>query len=180
MATCRDIVARALRMSGIVRHGRDPKASELDEGMFALQGLYDAWFTGGMFGRLEDYQSEDDYDARAGQRIFVTSGIVTLPVNERDYPIRDLAAIEINDVTGRKAYVWDRQAWVRVDALEPSDEAPLSNRGAEGLAACLATWIVEDYGETPTPMVMAKAGSYKTNLRLQFGSEQEPVPGQYF
>lgn len=180
MATCRDIVARSLRMSGIVRKGRDPRATELEDGMLALQGLYDAWFTGGMFGRLMDYHSEDDYDARVGQRIFSTSGIITLPTNEVDYPIRDLAAIEINDPDGRRAYIWDRIAWVRLDALEPGDIAPLSNRGAEGLAACLASWTVEDYGDAPTPMMMSKAGSFRTNLRLQFGSEQEPVPGQYF
>lgn len=181
MATCRDIVSRALRMGGVISKGEDPEAAELSDGVMALQGLYDGWFTGGMFGRLKDYYTEDDYDAEVGQRVFITSGTVTLPdLVDDEHPPRDLAAIEINDADGRQAWIWDRQEWVRIDTLAAADEAPLSNRGAEGLAACLAVSIMEEYGASPGPVTVAKAGAFRTNLRLRFGTEQEPVAGQWY
>jgi len=180
MTTVRDIVARALRMLGW-RKGRDPRPAELADGLIALQGLYDAWFTGGMFGRLADYYTEDDYEAAVGQRVFATSGTVTLPeLVEDEHPPRDLSAIEVNDGDGRRAYIWDRQAWVRIDALADSSDAPLANRGSEGLAASLAVWIAEEYGETPGPVTASKAAAFKTNLRLRYGTQQEPIAGQWF
>lgn len=181
MVTCRDIVIRALRMGGIVAKGDTPDAEELDDAMMALQGLYDGWFTGGMFGRLEDAYAEEDYDAKVGQRVFITSGTVTLPeLVDDEHPPRDLMAIEINDSSGRQAYIWDRQDWVRIDALTVSDTAPLANRGAEGLAACLALSIMEEYGAVPGQVLASKAGAFRTNLRLKYGTQQEPVAGVWY
>lgn len=182
MPTCRDIVTRALRMAGIVPKGRDPKAAEMTDGMFALQGLYDSMFTGGMFGRLYDVNVSDGFGVEPGQRVYVESGTVPLPaMDEYDRcHIRDLAALEINDESGRKAYIWDRTAWVRLDALDATDEAPLAQRGAEGLAACLAMQIVEDYGQAPTAMMDRKAGNFRTNLRLGWGAERDVVAGVWY
>lgn len=181
MTTCRDIVARALRMAGIVRKGREPKATELADGMFALQGLYDGWLTGGMFGKLKDHYAQEDYEAEVGQRVYIESGAVTLPtLIENDHKPRDLAVVEINTPTAREVHVWDRNAWVRIDALEAGDDAPLALRGAEGLAACLAVSIAEEYGAAITGSTASKAGNFRTNLRLHYGSEQEPFEGTWF
>lgn len=181
-ASCRDIVTRALRMAGIVPKGRDPKAAEMTDGMFALQGLYDSMFTGGMFGTLRDVNVYGDYEAGPGQRVLADDGEVTLPAMD-DYDcrsIRDLAAIEINGAGIRKTYIWDRNGWTRLDALGETDEAPLANRGAEGLAACLAMQIVEDYGQAPTAMMDRKAGNFRTNLRLGWGAERDVVAGVWY
>lgn len=182
MITCRDIVSRALRMAGIVPKGRDPKAAEMTDGMFALQSLYDSMFTGGMFGRLRDRHVEDDYEIEPGQRVFVESGIVTLPTpgGYDCRSIRDLAAIEINESGVRKAYIWDRFKWVRLDSLGETDEAPLAHRGAEGLASCLALHIVGDYGLQPTAMMVSNAGNFRSNIRLGMGAERDVVPGSWY
>lgn len=181
MTTCRDIVTRALRMAGIVGKGREPKARELDDGMFALQGLFDGWFAGGMFGRLTDYYAEGGYEAEVGQRVFYTGTAPTLPeLVDSVHPPRDLAAIEFNNASGRGAHIWDRSGWVRIDALDADDDAPLALRGAEGLAACLAASIAEEYGAPLTASVVSKASNFRTNLRLNAGAEREVTAGQWF
>jgi hypothetical protein len=54
MATCLEIITYALRQCKILGMGKDPRAAETEEGMTALQSMYDEWRTGGMFGTLED------------------------------------------------------------------------------------------------------------------------------
>lgn len=178
--TCRDIVSRALRMAGIVAKGREPKAAEMTDGMFALQSMYDSMFTGGMFGRLAD--NREEYQVAPGQRVFVAEGTVELPTMDDygDCVIRDLDAIEINEPSGRKAYIWDRTGWVRLDSLGETDEAPLAFRGAEGLAACLALMIAEEYGVPATAMMASKAGNFRTNLRLGFGAQRDIAAGVWY
>jgi hypothetical protein len=45
--------------------GKEPKAAESEEGMFALQSFYDELIEGGMFGRLEDsYLTSNGYGGR--------------------------------------------------------------------------------------------------------------------
>lgn len=182
METCRNIVSRALRMAGIVAKGRDPKAAEMTDGMFALQSTYDSMFVGGMFGKLRDVAVFEDYEALPGERVFVDDGTVTLPAmgGYECRTIRDLAPLEINDASGRKVYIWDRTGWTRLDNLGETDEAPLAHRGAEGLAACVAMQIVEDYGQAPTGMMVAKAGSFRTNLRLRWGAQQDVAAGSWY
>lgn len=182
MPTCRDIVSRALRMTGIVAKGRDPKAAEMSDGMFALQSLYDSMFVGGMFGRLRDVQVSEDYEALPGDRVFVDAGVVTLPEmgGYECRSIRDLAALEINQADERMAYIWDRTGWTRLDGLTENSEAPLAHRSAEGLAACLALMIAEEYGVAPTAMMVSKAGNFRTNLRMGFGSQQDVAAGVWY
>jgi hypothetical protein len=45
MATCLDIITYAMRQARILGAGKDPKAAESEEGMVALQSLYDQWRT---------------------------------------------------------------------------------------------------------------------------------------
>lgn len=178
--TCRDVVSRALRMVGIVGRSEDAEADELRDGMIVLQSLYDGWLVNGMFGKLTDVNDDVGYDARPGQRI-TSTGAVTLPIyTDEICPWHDLAAIEIFDVAGRRAYVWDRNAWVRLDSLEPSDEAPLSARSPNGLAACLAVLYAEEFGGQPTAAAMRQCMVFKSALSFKFGSTQEPVEGQWF
>lgn len=181
MATCRDIVTRSLRMVGIIGQGETPEAEELENGMVVLQSMYDQWFIAGLFGRLKDTREEGDNEAIAGQRIYAPDGVVTLPVfADAECPWRDLSAIEVFDVSGRRAYVWDRDEWTRIDDLEPGDDAPLSGRGANGLAACLASYYAEEYGAQIGAGAARQAVAFKNALSLKMGSTQDVAPGVYF
>lgn len=182
MTTCRDIVFRALRMARIVGHDEQPEAAELTSGMQILQSLYDQWLTGGMFGRLKDIYEDGDYEASEGQRIYLDSGTVTLPETiDDDRKPRDLVAIETHDPTrGRQAWIWDRTAWVRIDSLAPGDDAPLADRGMNGLAACVALLYAEEFGEAPSGNVVRQAASFKQSLSYAMGSTREPVAGTYY
>lgn len=179
MPTCRDIVTRALRMARVLPLGEEPEAVELRDGMGVLESLYAQWLHGGMFGRLEDRQETGDVAAEAGQRVSAT-GAVTLPLPTREEPVFDLAAVEINDAEGRRSYVWDRVAWLRIDGLEASDPAPLADRGANGLAACLALLYAEDFGAQVGAAAVIQARAYKTALSLKLGTDQPDAGGTYW
>lgn len=176
MATVRDIVTRALRMTGVIDREDDPTAAELRDGMTVLQTLYDGWLTGGMFGRLTDVYESGSYEAEEGQRVFLDSGTLTLPTlidNERKP--RDLVAIEAF-VTGgaRTAYIWDRTAWVQINDLDDDAAAPLADRGSNGLAACVAVAYVEEFGGQVGPGTLMQCRNFKMALSYKFGSEREP------
>lgn len=175
MATVRDIVTRALRMTGIIDREDEPSAAELRDGIIALQSLYDGWLVGGMFGRLEDKLEQGGYEAGEGQRIFIDSGTVTLPTLVHDRKPRDLVAIEAHDDEGRRAWIWDRTAWVRIDNMEAGTEAPLSNRGVNGLAACLALVYADEFGGQVGPGTVLQSRTFKTGLSYKFGSERNPT-----
>lgn len=181
MATCRDIVFRALRMAGIVDREDDPTAAELRDGMTVLQSLYDGWLIGGMFGRLTDVYEAGDYEASEGQRIFIDSGTVTLPSTiDDDRKPRDLVAIEAHDDNGRQAWIWDRTQWTRIDSLSENDDAPLANRGVNGLAACVAVYYAEEFGAPVSAAAMIQARNFKVALSYKFGSEREVTTGTYY
>lgn len=179
MTTCRDIVTRALRMARVLPLGDEPEAVELRDGLEVLQSLYAQWLHGGMFGRLEDVQSTGDVTAEAGQRV-ATTGAVTLPTPSYEVPLFDLAAVDISDATGRRSYVWDRAAWRRINGLEASDPAPLADRGANGLAACLALLYAEDFGAQVGAAAVLQARTFKTALSLKMGTDQPDAGGTYW
>lgn len=182
MATCRDIVTRALHMTGVVPREEDPSAAELEQGLTVLQSLYDGWLQGGMFGRLTDVYEPGDYEAEEGQRVFIDSGTATLPatVDDESRKPRDLVAIEVTDDAGRRAYIWDRNAWVRLDSLAAGDDAPLAERGVNGLAACLALAYADEFGADVRPGVVRQCAAFKTALSFKFGSERAPSTATYF
>jgi hypothetical protein len=72
----------------------------------------------------------------------------------------------------RATYIYDgtAQRWMRVDVLELNDEAPLSARGADGLAAVLAIRLSEEFGSSLiSPVTLQAANSYKTALVTHYG-----------
>lgn len=181
MATCLDVITRALRMIGVVPREDEPSAAELRDGLTVMQSLYDGWLTGGMFGRLTDVYEPGDYEAGEGERVFITDGTLTLPTEiDEDRKPRDLVAIEGFDITGRKAYVWDRTAWTRIDALTATDEAPLASRGVNGLAACVAVAYADEFGAPIGPGTLLQARNFKTALSYKFGSERAVSMGIWF
>lgn len=181
MATCRDIISRALHMARIVDREDDPTAAELRDGITVLNSLYEGWLMSGMFRRLSDVYSAGDYEAGEAQRIFIESGTATLPETiDNDRKPRDLTALEITDDNGRRAYVWDRTAWAQITGLSENDEAPLATRSFNGLAACVAAAFAEEFGAEITGSIARQSAAFKMALSLKLGSEQDLVSGTYF
>ena len=168
-------------MAAVLDRDEDPSAAEMRDGLTVLQSLYDGWLHGGMFGRLTDVYEPGDYEAGEGERVYIEDGTVTLPTEIDDRKPRDLVAIEVFDDDGRKAWVWDRNAWVRIDSLTENDAAPLAARGMNGLAACVAVNYVEEFGEgTITQSMVRQCGQFKAALSYKFGSEREVSVGTWF
>lgn len=184
MATCRDIVTRALQQAGIVPLGRDPAAKEADAAMLALQGIYDGWFAGGMFGTLKDVDASGAYAANPKERV-TGAATVTKPTQIEDgtsetgyRPPYELSAIV--DVTNGANWLWLDGAWVNCTGLTLDDEAPLSSRDREGLSAFLAIYLSEGYGGAVGPRTEARGVRFQGSISHKFGSSQAAPVGEYF
>jgi hypothetical protein len=190
MATCLQIITYAMRQARIIGPGKEPKASEADEGLVALQSLYDQWRTNAMFGELEDVYLEEDDTAEEGKRYRLAAG-VTLTDATSDYvdesnvtrAPRDLALYESVTSAGvQTAKLYDRTQWVDLIGLEVTDEAPLSGRNPYGLAACLATFggLATVFGADPDPRTYALAKQFMASIMGKAGSTQDQDGPDYF
>jgi hypothetical protein len=191
MATCLDVITYAMRQCRILGLGKEPKAREAEEGMVALQALYDQWRTGGMFGTLEDIYLDGDDIGEEGKRYFVPTGYtltaatsVYLDSDEVTRQPRDLALYEVLTQAGAQtARLYDRIEWVDLLGLELTDTAPLSSRNAYGLAACLATsggFSSAFGGQEPPIQVVALARHFLRSIMGKKGSTQDRGSGEYF
>jgi hypothetical protein len=188
-ATCLDIITYALRMTRVVGIGKVPKAAEAEEGMVALQSLYDDWRTGGMFGQLKDKYLKEDDTAEEGHRYYIPAGFTltdaTSAYEDRcgnTRQPRDLALYERFDGTTHAAKLYDRTAWVDLLGLTLEDIAPLSGRNDYGFAACLATsgGFMSAFGVEPSQTVVAVARHFNSNIASKIGSTQDTRRAEYF
>jgi hypothetical protein len=187
MPTCRDIITRALRKARVYAAGETPSDDDMADGLDELQNLYEQWGSNGMFGRLADVLTADDYEASPNERITVTdAATVTIPTSfetdGEDYPAYDTAFIEVVDVDAGTVtrYLWESGAWVEISGLGLNDEAPLAGKGRSGLAACLAIPLAEEFGTNVGPGVARQAGAFKTGLSLKYGSDAQRTASDYF
>lgn len=190
MADCLGIITYAMRQARILGLGKEPKAAEAEEGMAALQSMYDEMRTGGMFGELEDVYLDASDVAEEGKRYYVPAGSTLTDATSEyvdSYGVtrqpRDLALYEMADSDGNhSARLYDRTGWVDLLDLGLSDIAPLSGRNAYGLAACLATsgGGVSVFGAEPPEAVIALARHFRANLIGKTGSTQDQAGGEYF
>jgi hypothetical protein len=189
MATCLDVITNAARMSQIIGPGKDLKAAEAELGMDCLQGLYDTWLANGMFGRLEDVYLTSDDTAEEGKRYYIPAG-VTLTSATSEYldgdgdtrQPRDLSCYESLTSTGtRTVRLYDRTEWVDLQNLDLSDIAPLSGRGATGLAAALATHgaFAATFGAEPSQRVAILAATFLAGLCYKTGSTRDRARAEY-
>jgi hypothetical protein len=190
MATCLDIITYAMRQAKILSPGKSPKANEAEEGLVALQALYDQWRTGGMFGTLEDVYLDGDDTAEEGKRYYIPSGF-TLTDATSEYldstgtvrQPRDLSLYETLNSTGTQtAKLYDRTQWVSLLGLALTDDAPLSSRNAYGLAACLATsgGFMAMFGAELSEPVIALARNFLRSTMSKQGSTQDKFPAEYY
>ena len=190
MPTCRDVITRALRKIRVYAAGETPSNEDINDGLDELQNLYEQWGSNGMFGRLNDVQTDVDYEAEENERIRVTDGAtVTIPteltvLDEEERPPYDTAFIEVIDVAAstitRHLYDAGQGAWIEIGGLGLNDEAPLASKGRGGLAACLAVALAEEFGEPAGPAVLRQAASFKTGLALKLGSSAPRTAPDYF
>jgi hypothetical protein len=160
MATCRDVITNALKLARAISPGESPSADEAEDGMRALQSLYNQFVHNGMFGELEDVYLDSDDTAEEGKRYYVPAGVMlSVPTSEyvdafgRLRQPYDLSAYESVEADGTRAVkLYDRTEWVDLLGLGLSDTAPLSDRNEMGLAACLATngAFAAMFGDTAT------------------------------
>lgn len=189
MPTCQDIITRALRKARVYAAGETPSADDMQDGLDELQNLYEQWGANGMFGRLTDVLTADDYEAGPNERITVTdSATITIPTeidrddSDEDASPYDTAFVEIIDVGSATVtrYLYESGAWVEISDLGLDDEAPLAGKGRGGLASCLALAIAEEYGNQVSAAVMRQAASFKTGLSLKLGSDAQRTAPDYF
>jgi hypothetical protein len=82
----------------------------------------------------------------------------------------------------RTVRLYDRTAWVDMIGLALTDVAPLSGRGAYGLAAALAVsgGFIDMFGSEPSPAVLARAKRFLSNLSHKLGSTRDRLTPDYF
>jgi hypothetical protein len=169
MATCTEIIGRALRMARVVAKGDEPTSTESAEAMTALLSIYQRLAHTALSTDTERYET-DDYTAEEGERIYCT-GTVTLPTTIDDGDTRrplDLAAIQYQDentASAWRTYVSDKGTWTRIDNLVEASDAPFADRNQDGLAALLAVEIAHEYGKEPSGATIAQARRFQSQMQ---------------
>ena len=187
MATCSEVVIRAYRM-GLVPLAATPTTEEQAFGLETLQSMFDTWVATGMFGRLTDVYKTAAYTAKEGERVH-TSGSPTITIPSTyafdgdagtDRPPYDLSLIEVQDGATRNVWLYDRSAWVDLVGLTTSDDCPLTDRGLNGLCACLALEMSGPHGDPLPNSVRVSAALFKQALSYKTGSDDRPRTNEYF
>lgn len=195
--TCRDIINSALRKLGVVGQGREPSEAQASDALASLQSLYQELVVGGGFGAQRNRVISSSVVAVPGDRILKTAPgvVVTLPtiVNDPqavgwlwDYGflhtqpyLVDMSLVTVASTldTTLQQWIYDAQTarWIDLQSLDLSDPAPLATRGADGLAAWLATRVADEYGSGAqvTPITIQAANGFKMSVSMRLGS---PAP----
>lgn len=195
MATCRDVITGALRKLGELGVGDQPSQQDAATGLAALQNMFDAWATGGMFGPLTDVYKSSAYAARAGERVRSTT-TVTLPtyqdetvmdVGDAPYgtnqPVDRSLIVVVNPTTGvRQTNLWDawRGQWVRIEALTLSSECLLSALGKDDLACCLAKSMADEVNASVGAQTELRAAKFVQRLTQRRDSARTPTAPEFF
>lgn len=88
---------------------------------------------------------------------------------------KDKSVVMVTDQfgEGRATYVYDGtiQRWMRIDTLALTDEAPLSARSVDGLAAVMAVRLVDYFGDSlMSPATVQAARQYRLKMVTNYGS----------
>lgn len=191
MTTCRDIIKTTLRRLGVVTSGMEPSSSQANDGLEALQAHYDGLVASGRLGRLTDILvTASPYDANCGERI-AYSGSGTLAINlpeTEDIGLKDQIPEKGSDtlrkpydlavivVEGGSTHLYEAGAWVELNGLELSDDAPLSGRFRQWLVGELAIRLADDYGMSAPASCVADAMMGRSAISHKFSApKDDPV-----
>lgn len=191
MASCLSIVNMALRKIGTLASGREARSVDRDDAFVILVSLYRTWINNGAFGRLSDVTPTGDYIAGENQRIFRNASAtltITLPETVDDdgnqYTPLDTSVVVIVDAFSGTVteFIYDGQikAWVSLYDLVITSEAPLSRRDEQGLAACLAVALADEFSGNVGPFTMQQAAAFKTALTHRYSMPAVQVQGEYY
>lgn len=182
--TCRDIISDGLRLGRVVGIGRTPRASEAAEGLKVLQGMYDGFVVNGMFGRLTDVFTDEDYTANEWERIYNDGATITIPTtitNDGDerapYDLSCIVVMASGVPTNR---VYSGGAWRTLSDLTLDSDAPFSERDRTGLAALFALYYTEAFGSQLSPMWAKRGLQFQGSLSYKIGSTQPVSEGVYY
>lgn len=180
MATCLDVITRAMTKGRIRGLGDDPSAEESTVGLETLQSFYDELISLGAFGRLTEVIVDSAYTAGENERIYNTSGspvVITLPETVDDTengdtrPPRDRSLVVIaGDPTEAHLYSAPLGAWQQLTGLTLQSEAPLSERSFDGLASLLAVMLLEEYGKPVTQVLANRAQAFRSLITSRLDS----------
>lgn len=178
MTTCRDIITLALRQARVVGIGRTPRAAESDEGLVAMQSLYDNMFSGGLLGPFTDVYATADYTAKENERIIADNATITIPdtidvYDGEDRTPIDLSAVVVVTDTTRLQYVFSLGRWEACHALTLDSIAPLAERDKTGLAALVAMEYAEMFGSQLPPATAQRAMRFKGSLSHKFSTARD-------
>lgn len=186
MSTAKDIVRRALRLTGELVSGQQPSGSAAADGLELLQGLILDMPGLIMNGYWREESASTAVTAKEGRRYTVTApGVITLPVTVTDdgctRPPHDLAKVQIVGTAanlGTWIYSATKGAWGKVEDLTISSELPFGPEDDAGLAAQLAVEMADEYGETAVvgPRTVARAQKSARSMRARFKKAEARDP----
>jgi hypothetical protein len=173
MATCQDIIDRALRILGVLAAGEVASGHDGQAGMRGLQEVVDTLplLRDGEWAETK-LTGEGAYTAADGQRIRTLGhgGQIVLPADAAD-----LSRVQVVGQGHPQAGLWiyaaAEGAWARADALAIGDESPFGADDEAGLAALLAISLAEEYGAEVPGSAMARASRAQTSFRSRFYRE---------
>jgi len=128
----------------------------------------------------------DDYGWCGRAVMVVDAGITILPGQVFGYCAtpRDGSVVAISDaVCGETAtFIYDGtiKQWQQIDALALDDEAPRSAGDPQGLAACLAMEISDQFGADVLAGTQMQAARFKAAMTSRFSMPRTETVGCYF
>jgi hypothetical protein len=188
VATCLDIITDALVEISEIGFGATPQAEEASRALDLLQGIYDEFVTNGSFGSLTDHIATGAYTAKEQQRILNDGYTITLPATIDDEgaadirPPYDLSLVIVTETgVARQVSIYDanKAAWVRLDGLELTTAAPLSDRGRQGLACLLAKRCAGNRAQV-SPQSEVAAGRFLSSLSRRPSNERRETAVDYY
>jgi hypothetical protein len=191
MVTCDRIINRALQKCHAIDGGGTPDGVESSDALETLQSMVSEWFFGGKFGRWIEVREDDAYTAEEGESVGNTTDssiTITLPEEVDDDTEedgvrrpRDLTPVRVvGDPPACYLYNASYGAWVRCSSLALSDNAPLSDRSADGLAAALAVRLAEEFALQPRPGALVAATRFNALISHKLDRPRVETEATYY
>lgn len=191
--TVREVLTRAARKVALASEGKvAPEAYDIENLKDILFAWYEGSINGGLFGALVDVAKDAAYTAEEFERVRKDAAVtITIPdtitddETGEDRPPLDLCPIVVT-YPGQAGYpqlhIYDADIgdWTRLDTLTLDSDAPLSGRGADGLACVVAVQAMEEYGFAPGRLTIARAARFRFALLTRFASARRPVAYEFY
>lgn len=188
MATVLELITGAAIELNARPMGTVLSSAESARGLVVVQSMYTEAVDKGVFGRVEEYLADDDYEAEEQQRVYSAGFTITLPTtitgdDGADRRPLDLALIEVvNDGSSPQRSVYDALFgdWVRLDSLTLVSTAPFSERNRHALECALAVRLQGTFQKQAPPSTSAAARELGQILSQRYGGARRQTVGSYF